>query len=70
MCIRDRANAALLLAALAAVVAAFLYLGLDLLALTEVGNLKQMGAYAARFLQPDLSAPHLQACLLYTSRCV
>ncbi|WCD77840.1 phosphonate ABC transporter, permease protein PhnE [Pseudomonas sp. TUM22785] len=55
------ANAALLLAALAAVVAAFLYLGLDLLALTEVGNLKQMGAYAARFLQPDLSAPHLQA---------
>ncbi|EQM68656.1 phosphonate ABC transporter, permease protein PhnE [Pseudomonas tohonis] len=55
------ANAALLLAALAAVVASFLYLGLDLLALTEAGNLKQMGAYAARFLQPDLSAPHLQA---------
>lgn len=55
------ANAALLLAALAAVFASFLYLGLDLLALTEVGNLKQMGAYAARFLQPDLSAPHLQA---------
>lgn len=55
------ANAALLLAALAAVVASFLYLGLDLLALTEIGNLKQMGAYAARFLQPDLSAPHLQA---------
>lgn len=54
------ANAALLLAALAAVVASFLYLGLDLLALTEVGNLKQMGAYAARFLQPDLSGPHLQ----------
>ncbi|MDU9414471.1 phosphonate ABC transporter, permease protein PhnE [Pseudomonas sp. zfem005] len=55
------ANAALLLAALAAVFASFLYLGLDLLALTEVGNLKQMGAYAARFLQPDLSGPHLQA---------
>lgn len=55
------ANAALLLAALAAVVASFLYLGLDLLALTEVGNLKQMGAYAARFLQPDLSGTHLQA---------
>ncbi|WP_435635840.1 phosphonate ABC transporter, permease protein PhnE [Pseudomonas solani] len=55
------ANAALLLAALAAVVASFLYLGLDLLALTEAGNLKQMGAYAARFLQPDLSAPHLQS---------
>ncbi|MBB4820356.1 phosphonate transport system permease protein [Pseudomonas alcaligenes] len=55
------ANAALLLAALAAVVAAFLYLGLDLLALTEAGNLKQMGAYAARFLQPDLSGTHLQA---------
>lgn len=55
------ANTALLLAALAAVVAAFLYLGLDLLALTEIGNLKQMGAYAARFLQPDLSGTHLQA---------
>ncbi|MGA6107017.1 phosphonate ABC transporter, permease protein PhnE [Pseudomonas solani] len=55
------ANAALLLTALAAVVASFLYLGLDLLALTEIGNLKQMGAYAARFLQPDLSGTHLQA---------
>lgn len=55
------ANAALLLAALAAVVASFLYLGLDLLALTEIGNLKQMGAYAARFQQPDLSGAHLQA---------
>ena len=51
----------LLLAILAAVIASFLYLGLDLPALGEAGNLKQMGAYVMRFLQPDLSDSHLLA---------
>ncbi|MEK1906860.1 MAG: phosphonate ABC transporter, permease protein PhnE [Pseudomonas sp.] len=54
-------NIALLLAILAAVVASFAYLSLDLLALGEAGNLKHMGAYVARFLQPDLSGTHLLA---------
>lgn len=54
-------DTALLLAILAAVIASFLYLGLDLPALGETGNLKQMGAYVMRFLQPDLSDSHLLA---------
>ncbi|BBP83152.1 phosphonate ABC transporter, permease protein PhnE [Pseudomonas sp. No.21] len=54
-------DTALLLAILAAVIASFLYLGLDLPALGEAGNLKQMGAYVMRFLQPDLSDSHLLA---------
>ncbi|MFA5677223.1 MAG: phosphonate ABC transporter, permease protein PhnE [Pseudomonas sp.] len=58
---RRLGNIALLLAILAAVVASFAYLGMGLGALVEGDNLKQMGAYAARFLQPDLSSGHLQA---------
>lgn len=48
-------------AIVAAVFAAFSYLELDLKALTGDGGLGQMGAYAERFLYPDLSAEHLQA---------
>jgi phosphonate transport system permease protein len=54
-------NLALLLCIGAAVVASFIYLGIDLGELGGSGNLKQMGAYAQRFLSPDLSAGHLQA---------
>ncbi|UXY55547.1 phosphonate ABC transporter, permease protein PhnE [Pseudomonas tohonis] len=54
-------DTALLAAILVAVIASFLYLGLDLPALGEAGNLKQMGAYVMRFLQPDLSDSHLLA---------
>ena len=42
-------------------VASFIYLGIDLGELGGSANLKQMGAYAQRFLSPDLSASHLQA---------
>ena len=51
----------LLLCIVAAVVASFIYLGIDLGELGGSGNLKQMGAYAQRFLSPDLSPAHLQA---------
>ena len=54
-------NLVLLLCIGAAVVASFIYLGIDLGELGGSGNLKQMGAYAQRFLSPDLSAGHLQA---------
>ncbi|PZX00600.1 phosphonate transport system permease protein [Pseudomonas sp. 478] len=54
-------NLVLLLCIAAAVVASFIYLGIDLDELGGSGNLKQMGAYAQRFLSPDLSAGHLQA---------
>ena len=54
-------NLVLLLCIAAAVVASFIYLGIDLGELGGSGNLKQMGAYAQRFLSPDLSAGHLQA---------
>ncbi len=54
-------NLALLLAIVAAVVASFSYLGLDLAALGQADNLGHMADYAARFLQPDLSSTHLQA---------
>jgi phosphonate transport system permease protein len=54
-------NLALLLAILAAVAAAFAYLGLDLAALGQTDNLRHMADYAARFLQPDLSGGHLLA---------
>ena len=54
-------NLVLLLCIGAAVVASFIYLGIDLDELGGSGNLKQMGAYAQRFLSPDLSASHLQA---------
>lgn len=58
---RRLGNILLLLAILSAVTASFAYLGLGLGALVDGDNLKQMGAYATRFLQPDLSAGHLQA---------
>ncbi|WP_019580192.1 phosphonate ABC transporter, permease protein PhnE [Pseudomonas mandelii] len=54
-------NLALLLCIGAAVIASFNYLGIDLGELGGTGNLKQMGAYAQRFLSPDLSSSHLQA---------
>ncbi|MDG9926252.1 MULTISPECIES: phosphonate ABC transporter, permease protein PhnE [unclassified Pseudomonas] len=54
-------NLALLLAILAAVVASFAYLGLNLAALGQADNLRHMADYAARFLQPDLSGGHLLA---------
>ena len=54
-------NLALLLCIGAAVVASFIYLGIDLSELGGTGNLKQMGAYAQRFLSPDLSPGHMQA---------
>ncbi|WP_025113496.1 phosphonate ABC transporter, permease protein PhnE [Pseudomonas sp. H1h] len=46
-----------------AVIASFGYLELDLGELASSTSLKQMGAYAQRFLSPDLSATHLQAIL-------
>jgi len=54
-------NLVLLLCIGAAVIASFIYLGIDLGELGGSDNLKQMGAYAQRFLSPDLSASHLQA---------
>lgn len=58
---RRLGNLALLVAVLAAVAASFAYLGLDLGTLASPASLQQMGAYALRFLSPDLSAGHLQA---------
>ncbi|MEO4048756.1 phosphonate ABC transporter, permease protein PhnE [Pseudomonas sp. CAU 1711] len=55
------ANLALVGMMLGAVVASFIYLGLNLSALLGSDSLGHMGAYAARFLQPDLSATHLAA---------
>ena len=46
---------------MAAVMASFTYLELDLQALVGNGGLGQMGEYAGRFLHPDLSAGHLRA---------
>ncbi|MBK4999536.1 permease protein PhnE [Pseudomonas sp. S31] len=54
-------NFLLLVGIVAAVVASFGYLELDLHALVGDGGLGQMGEYAGRFLQPDLSAEHLRA---------
>lgn len=54
-------NWVLLGAMVAAAVASFAYLELDLHALVGNGGLGQMGEYAGRFLQPDLSAGHLKA---------
>lgn len=48
-------------AIVAAVMASFAYLKLDLQALVGNGGLGQMGEYAGRFLHPDLSAGHLRA---------
>lgn len=58
---RRTVNLLVLLGVLAAVLASFAYLGLDLQALVDGDNLRQMGSYAARFLHPDLSATHLAA---------
>jgi len=54
-------NAGLILALLATVGLSFSYLGLDLGAVFGRDNLGQMGSYAQRFFDPDLSAGHLQA---------
>lgn len=54
-------NLILLLALLGAVVASFVYLGIDLGALVAGDSLAQMGQYASGFLHPDFSAAHLQA---------
>lgn len=56
-------NYALLLALLAAVLASFRYLGIDLGALFDGDSLSQMGRYASGFLQPDFSPDHLRAIL-------
>ena len=56
-------NYALLLALLAAVLASFVYLGIDLGALLGGDSLSQMGQYAGGFLQPDFSPKHLHAIL-------
>ena len=45
----------------AAVIASFVYLGIDMLALTGGDSLGQMAGYVRRFLSPDLSAEHLSA---------
>src|SRR5690606_22520464 len=58
---RRTVNLLLLLTTLVAVVTSFVYLGLDLLFLGQADNLRQMGAYAARFLQPALSQTQLLA---------
>lgn len=54
-------NLLVIVAIVAAGVASFGYLQLDLHALVGDGGLGQMGEYAARFLHPDLSVEHLQA---------
>jgi phosphonate transport system permease protein len=58
---RRLGNLALLLVIVAAVMASFAYLELDLSVLGERAGLRQMGDYAARFLAPDLSLGHLRA---------
>src|SRR5690554_1776289 len=58
---RRTVNLLLLLTTLVAVVASFVYLGLDLLFLGQADNLRQMGAYARGFLSPDFSPTHLAA---------
>ncbi|MDZ3993672.1 phosphonate ABC transporter, permease protein PhnE [Pseudomonas sp. Teo4] len=54
-------NLLVIAAIVAAVVASFGYLELDLHAVVGDGGLGQMGEYAGRFLHPDLSAEHLRA---------
>ncbi|WP_044871562.1 phosphonate ABC transporter, permease protein PhnE [Pseudomonas sp. LFM046] len=54
-------NILVLLALLAAAIASFIGLGIDLGALFRGDALHQMASYAARFLKPDLSTPHLTA---------
>lgn len=54
-------NLLVLLAIVAAVLASFAYLELDMQAVVGNGGLAQMGEYAGRFLHPDLTAGHLRA---------
>lgn len=54
-------NLLLLLGIGAAVIASFVYLGIDLGALISGDSLSQMAGYVQRFLSPDLSAEHLSA---------
>ena len=54
-------NLLVIVAILAAVVASFGYLELDMASVVGNGGLAQMGEYAYRFLSPDLSAEHLKA---------
>lgn len=58
---RRATDYALLLALLAAVVASFGYLGIDLGALFGGDSLSQMGLYASGFLSPDFSPVQLAA---------
>lgn len=52
-------NVALLLGIGAAIIASFVYLGIDLGSLVGGDSLAQMASYVRRFLSPDLSAEHL-----------
>ena len=54
-------NLLIVVAILAAVVASFSYLELDMASVVGNGGLAQMGEYARRFLSPDLSTEHLRA---------
>ncbi len=54
-------NIGLLSGLLAAAIASFIYLGIDLGALFGGDSLSQMGRYASGFLHPDFSTPHLNA---------
>ncbi len=54
-------NLILLAAMLVAVVASFVYLGIDLGALVAGDSLAQMRQYASGFLHPDFSNAHLLA---------
>ncbi|MEG9621805.1 phosphonate ABC transporter, permease protein PhnE [Pseudomonas guariconensis] len=54
-------NLLIVVAILAAVVASFCYLELDMASVVGNGGLAQMGEYARRFLSPDLSTEHLRA---------
>jgi phosphonate transport system permease protein len=58
---RRLGNLLLIAGLLLAVAASFRYLQLDLSGLMEAQQLQQMGDYAAEFLAPDFSAPHLQS---------
>jgi phosphonate transport system permease protein len=58
---RQPGNLLVILAIIAAVVASFLYLGLDLLTIVSGDSLAHMGSYAERFMHPDLSGAHLAA---------
>ncbi|MDH1573415.1 MULTISPECIES: phosphonate ABC transporter, permease protein PhnE [Pseudomonas] len=54
-------NLLVMAALVAAVIASFSYLDLDLQALVGNGGLGQMAEYAGRFLHPDVTGEHLQA---------